>query len=50
MKKVVLIGDKNQFVFPASNLGYVYVNRFSGYFADLLKVTTPKLATFSDTL
>lgn len=48
--EVVLIGDKNQFVLPASNLGSDDVNRFPGSIADLLQATKPKVVTFSDAL
>lgn len=48
--EVVLIGNKNQFVFPASNLGSDDVNSFPGSIADLLQATKPKVVTFSDAL
>lgn len=41
--EATLIDDKNQFVFPTSNLGYDYVNWFSGSTADLLLVTRPEV-------
>lgn len=46
--EATLIGDKNWFVRPTSNLGDDYANRFSGSTAHLLWVATPEAVTFSD--